>query len=117
MAALRRRLLRGNSGDDTDTEPTPTPEPMYNPAESEDYKLFGAWKLYYSGSGLLTSMESEMSIPAEGYPLIVSSATNEDLPYFPFAEVYERYTGREGYYSGFNPDVLGFSLAITLMFA
>ena len=91
-------------------QPTPTPEPMYNPAESEEYKLFGAWELYYSGSGLFSSMESEMSLPEEGYPLIACSATNTDKPYYSFAEVYEGWRGRTGYYSGFNPEVLGFAL-------
>ena len=67
--------------------------------------------MYYSGSGLFTSMESEMTIPDEGYPLISSSATNDTAPYFSYAEYFENWSPRTGYYSGFNPEVLGFDLA------
>lgn len=80
LAAQRRQPAPAQT-----VQPTPTPEPMYNPAESEEYKLFGAWELYYSGSGLFSSMESEMSLPEEGYPLIACSATNTDKPYYSFA--------------------------------
>ncbi len=56
---------------------TPTPEPEgYNPLTAEEYKLFGAWQLYYGGMGVKSNVTTRIN-------------TEEDIPYFTFEDMQE----------------------------